>query len=157
LLGLDDEVQARMRSGAIATAHGIAIASLPAKQQRELARMAANGKVSAHQLEREIQWKRDSAEQDERKARKTERWIPKAIAALADAEVAKDVGVIVTGSYYDLDVEAVRRAVAKAGWRLHEGGRYGYGRVSAGPARRSPTSRPSPWSSCACSSRPASG
>jgi ParB family chromosome partitioning protein len=133
LLGLDDEVQARMRSGAIATAHGIAIASLPPKQQRELARMAADGKVSAHQLEREIQWKRDSAEQDERKARKTEKWIPKAIAALADAEVTKDVGLIVTGSYYDLDVEAVRRAVVKAGWRLHDGGRYGYG-PSSNPA-----------------------
>ena len=126
LLDTASEVQDRIRTGELSASHGKAIAALPAKQQGELVRIVVNSKMSAHQLEREIQWKQDTAKNDEARARKTEKWIPKAIAALEAAEIAKDAGVQVTGGYYDTDVDAVRRAVQKAGWKLSTGGSYGY-------------------------------
>lgn len=117
LLTLDEGVQILVESGAISPSHAKAIASLPPKQQHDLAQRAVTAKWSAHQLEREIQWKQDVANQEERKAAKTVKWIPKAIAALEAAKVPKDVLIQVSGPTYELDVDAVRRAIQKAGWK----------------------------------------
>ena len=123
LLGLVEPVQQALRAGTISQSHGRAIAALPAKQQEELTRRVVDSKMSSTDLEREIKWKTDAAQQEERKAAATVRWIPKAIAALEAAKVPKDAPVYVTGSVYNLDVEAVRQAVKQAGWGK-AGGEY---------------------------------
>ncbi len=118
LLGVDDEVQAKVETGEISPTHARTIASLPAKQQREIAVRITREKLSTHRLEQEIEWKRDEATRDEAKAAKIARWIPKAIAALEVAKIDKTTLVSVHGGYYDLDVDAVRAGIKKAGWKV---------------------------------------
>jgi ParB family transcriptional regulator, chromosome partitioning protein len=118
LLGLDERVQEKVETGEISPTHARAIASLPAKQQRELAERVSRDKLSTHDLEREVKWKQDAAEQDERKAAKTAKWIPKAIAALEAEKIGKAITVYVSGDYYSMDPEAIRAGIAKAGWKV---------------------------------------
>jgi len=135
LLGLVQPVQQALRAGTLSQSHGRAIVALPGKDQEEIARRAADEKISSTQLEREIGWKLDAAKQEAAKAAKTEKWIPKAIAALEAAGTPKDVDVSVSGSYYDMDVEAVARAVKKAGWaKAHSGSTY-YGGYGSAPEK----------------------
>jgi ParB family chromosome partitioning protein len=115
LLNLDDEVQTHVRTGAVSASHAKVMVVLPAEQQRKLATRIVDDKISAHQIENEIRWKLDEVARLEAKAAKTEKWIPKAIAALEGTPT--DVRIYVTGHMYDMDVDAVRKAIAAAGWK----------------------------------------
>lgn len=117
LLNLVEPVQEQIRAGAISAAHGKLIAALPDKYQRELGERVVSSKWTSRDLEREIQWKQDAAAQEERKARKTEKALPKAIAALTAAGIAAGSTVYVQGSY-DLDGRAIETAVKRGGWRV---------------------------------------
>lgn len=115
LLGLDETVQEKVRAGEISASHGKAIASLPPKEQREISQRAVVSKLSAHDLEREIEWKRQSVATSEATRKRTEKWIPKVIAALDAAGTPKDAEVGIPGSY-NIEAEPIRQAVTTAGW-----------------------------------------
>lgn len=126
LLTLDPLVQTMVASGAISPSHAKSIASLPAKQQRELAERVVSSKWSSHDLEREIKWKQDAATQEAAKLARTEKVTPKVIAMLEKAETPKDAPLLVDGDNYGLDIPAVVAAVNKAGWKRAEA-KYSYG------------------------------
>jgi len=125
LLTLDSSVQALVSTGAISPSHAKAIASLPPKQQRELADRVVSSKWSSHDLEREIKWKQDAANNEAAKVARTERVIPKVIAMLEKAETPKGAVLFVHGPW-DVDTDAVVKAVKAAGWKRAVS-RYSYG------------------------------
>jgi ParB/RepB/Spo0J family partition protein len=116
ILTLDEKVIEKVATGEVTASHAKSMASLPAKQQRELAERIVEHKLSAHQIESELAWRRQTAEAEEARAKRTEKQIPKAIAALEAAEVAKGVPVNVMHSY-NLDQEPLVAAIKKAGWK----------------------------------------
>lgn len=126
LLGLDASVQKLVEDGAISPSHAKSIAALPLKQQHDLAQRAVSAKLSSHDLEREIKWKQESAQQEANKVAKTGRVTPKVLAALDKAAPPKTAQLFVTGPSYDIDVAAIVRAIKAAGWKqaVHE---YSYG------------------------------
>lgn len=124
LLGLDDEVQMHVRAGRVSASHAKTMVVMAPAVQRSLATRIVNEKLSAHQIEREVQWKLDEVDRADAKAAKTAKWIPKAVAALEAGKVAKDALVSVRGSAYDTDLDAVGRAIAKAGWKLDKEWRF---------------------------------
>lgn len=125
LLGLDDEVQAEVRAGRITESHAKVMVVMPAEAQRKLASRIVDEKLSAHQVESEIRWRLSEVEAAEAKATKTERTIPRVIAALERAETPKDTSLFLHGSY-DVDVAAIVRSVRKAGWKRAES-KYSWG------------------------------
>lgn len=116
LLTLDDQVLERIVAGDITAAHGKAIASLPAKQQRELVKAIVDEKLSAHALEGRIRWKTDEAGADDARAKRTDKWIPKILGALEAAAVPKNAPISLRGASHKLDERTVRLALVRAGW-----------------------------------------
>lgn len=116
LLGLEETVQEQVRSGAISASHGKAMVALPAQDQRDLAKRVIGSKLSAHQLEREIEWKQQAADARVAQRERAEKWIPKVVRALETAAIAKDVDVYIAGAY-NVDTERLRKGVADAGYR----------------------------------------
>jgi hypothetical protein len=116
ILTLAESVQEQIRVGAISASHGKAMASLPPAQQQKIAERVVGAKLSAKDLERELEWRRQEAEADEARAKRTEKVIPKAVATLEAAAIPKDVEVAVSGGGYNLDVGKVETALRAAGW-----------------------------------------
>jgi hypothetical protein len=116
LITLDEGVRERIRAGEITASHGKAIASLPAKQQRQIAERVARDKMSTKDLERELEWKRAEALVDEAKATRTEKALPKLVPALEAAGVPKDAVVSLGLQSHSFDHDALRKAIAAGGW-----------------------------------------
>lgn len=116
ILTLAEPVLERIRTGEISASHGKAMAALPPKQQESLARMVVERSLSSKDLERDIEWKRQEAENDEAKAKRTEKLLPKVIAALEAAGVPKDAEVGVSANEYSIDRASVWKALRAAGW-----------------------------------------
>lgn len=116
LLALDEGVIGRIQAGEISASHGRAIASLPPKQQREIVERVVRAKVSSRDLERELEWKRQTADADAAKEKRTAKALPKLVPALEAAKVPRDAVVRLGFNTYSFDVELMRRAVVKAGW-----------------------------------------
>jgi ParB/RepB/Spo0J family partition protein len=116
LLTLAEPVIERIRDGAISASHGKAMASLPPAQQSKLAERIVGASLSSKDLERELEVRRAEVEQDAAKAARTEKILPKAIAALEAAAVAKDAAIYASGDYYSMDVDRLRRELVSAGW-----------------------------------------
>ena len=116
LLTLAEPVQEQIRAGEISASHGKAMASLPAKQQQALADRVVGARLSSKDLELELEWKRDEAANEAARAERTTEWIPKALAALLAAAVAKGVEIRVSGNSYNGDRDAIAADIRKAGW-----------------------------------------
>jgi ParB family chromosome partitioning protein len=116
LLGLAPKVQEGIRSGEISASHGKVLAALPEKFQTQLAKRIVDDKISSHQLESEIRWKQQEADQEEARRKRTDRVTPKAITALEAAKVPKDARIWVQGPY-DINDGQVNSAIRKAGWK----------------------------------------
>jgi ParB/RepB/Spo0J family partition protein len=116
LLGLASKVQDGIRSGEISASHGKVLAVLPEKFQNQLAKRIVDDKISSHQLESEIRWKQQEADQEEARRKRTDKVTPKAIAALEAAGVPKDARIWVQGPY-DINDGQVNSAIRKAGWK----------------------------------------
>jgi ParB family chromosome partitioning protein len=121
LLGLDPKVQDKIVAGEISQSHGKAIASLPAKQQRDIAETIVRDGTSAKNLERSLEWKRQEAENDEAKAKRTAKLMPKVLDAITNAGVAKgdEIYVSVMDSY-KFDLHAFDAPIKKAGFAVSE-------------------------------------
>lgn len=137
LLNLAEPVQAKVSSGEITASHAKAIASLPEKQQTEIAktivdRGLSTKPMSSHELESTIKWKTDEATSDEARKTRTSKVIPRGITVLEEAGVEKGTPVDVTGSAYSIDLDAARKAIAKAGWPVVDHRRRGYGKLPEG-------------------------
>lgn len=117
LQGLDPTVQELIRTESISASHGKAMAILPAKEQRELAARIVDRGMSSHDLEREIGWKVDAVKQREATQKRTDKAIPKALAALEAAGVAKTTAVYVQGRY-DLDEARITAAIRAASYAV---------------------------------------
>lgn len=125
LLQAAPEVQEGVRAGTVTASHAKALVGLPAKDQADLVGSIKRG-MSSHNLEGEIRWRAGAAEQKRKSAERTDKQIPKAIAALEAAGVAKDVQVAISHTY-NLENERISAALKKAGWKV-QGGTYGRGR-----------------------------
>lgn len=110
LLGLDERVQAKIETGELSQSHGKAIASLPAKQQREMVEEITRDGASSKDVERQLEWKRQAAETAEQSAARTAKALPKAIAALEAAGVPKDAPVYVKAYGFDKLEPGIRKA-----------------------------------------------
>lgn len=117
LLETDQVVQDGVRAGKISASHAKLLVVLPAKEQKELAERIEGGRLSSHNLEYELKWKLQEVSNREATAKRTEKAIPKAIAALEAAAVAKDVRVNVRGAY-NLNQGPLEAAIKRAGWKL---------------------------------------
>ena len=124
LLTLDPTVLERIQRGEISASHGKAIASLPPKQQQEVASSIVARSMSSKDLERTLEWKRSEADQEKARADKSERAAPKALAALEKAGVPKDALVVVGANTYDYDVPAIAAAIRRGGWKKCQGSGY---------------------------------
>lgn len=119
LLKLPDEVQQLLVAGKLDASHGKAIAGLPAKKQVDLAKQAAAAGQSAHSLEESAKWYREQQADLAKRSKETEAAAKRAIAALTEADTPQDVPLYVRAPW-NLDGEAIRAAVAAAGWTLSE-------------------------------------
>jgi ParB family chromosome partitioning protein len=113
LLQADEVVVAGVREGSITASHAKALVVLPATEQRRLAEQVKTG-MSAHNLESTIRWKVEELKTSEARAKRTEKAIPRAIAALEAAGTEKGTEVYIEA--YSLDRDAVAAALRKAGW-----------------------------------------
>lgn len=129
LLTLSETALEAVRSGKLSASHGRALASLTPKHQADLVEQASGGRMSSHQLEQSISWRAQEAAQAAKKAKRTAALIPKAIQFLTDApdvDWTLRPALAVSGPYDEIDVEAVSKAVKKAGFRVEGSGSYGY-------------------------------
>jgi ParB family chromosome partitioning protein len=110
LLGLDDGIQDKIAKGELTESHGKAIASLPAKQQRELAAVVTREGTSTKDLERELEYKRQAAETEADRKKRTEKAIPRALAALEAAGVPKGAPVFVQAYGFEKIEPELKRA-----------------------------------------------
>lgn len=115
LLQAAPEVQEGVRTGTVTASHAKALVGLPAKDQADLVGSIKRG-MSSHNLEGEIRWRAGAAEQKRKTAERTEKQIPKAIAALEAAGIAKDFQVAISHTCI-LENERIDAAVKKAGWK----------------------------------------
>lgn len=123
ILGLDPKVVEQIRAGQLTASHGKAIASLPPKQQAEMAKVITEERLSAHALESRLKWKQDEAVADQARAKRTEKWIPKVVRALEAAEVPKTAEINLGSAAYKVDEHKLRAGLSAAGWNQHN---YGY-------------------------------
>lgn len=126
LLSLAEPALEAVRSGTLSASHGRALAGLAPAVQVSI--VESGVKQSSHQLEQTIAWRVDEAENKRKVAERTDKQIPKAIAALEAAGVAKDIAIVAPYSY-NLDSERLQAGIKKAGWKL-EHGSYGRGAAS---------------------------
>lgn len=119
LLTLDEPVVEKIRAGEVSASHGKAMASLPERHQRELASRIVEGKLSAHQIESELAWRRQTAEADAKALERATTAAPKLLAALEAAGVAKGAQVSLFASY-NMHRETVQAALEAAGYRSPE-------------------------------------
>jgi ParB family chromosome partitioning protein len=116
LLDTDPVIQEGVRVGTITASHAKALVVLEPKEQRRLAERIKTG-LSSHQLENEISWKVQEAQQRNATAARTEKAVPKVIAALEAAAVPKAAKVRVQDAY-NLDSKPIEAAIRKAGWTV---------------------------------------
>jgi ParB family chromosome partitioning protein len=127
LLELTEPVQQLVIEGKLTASHGKAIASLPPKHQQDLARQAVDYHYSAHELERQAQWRQKSAkaEDPDYKKKRTERFAKKVIKVLEADAVPKDAKVSV--SQWEVDDKQLKRLLREAGYGSTDHvGSYGY-------------------------------
>lgn len=120
LLKLPPEVQQLLADRKLEASHGKAIAGLPAAAQVRLATDAAENGLSAHMLEERARWDRERAADLAKRAKETAAAASRAIEALTAADTPKDGTLFVTVPWH-LDGDAVRAAIAEAGWRTDGG------------------------------------
>jgi ParB/RepB/Spo0J family partition protein len=116
LLRADPIVQEGVRTGAISASHAKSLVVLPEADQRKLVARIKDG-LSSHALENEITWRVDEVKRKEATAARTEKAIPKAIAALEAAGVDKATSVYLQGSY-NLESGQIKAAIKHAGWKV---------------------------------------
>lgn len=114
LLGLEDTAKEAVRSGKLSGSHGRALANLQPKVQASLAAEAVEGKRSTRDLEQSIKWRTDEQAAKDATAKRTEKWIPKLIEALADTPAGTKIYVGVNS--YQFDTDAIVKAIRGAGW-----------------------------------------
>ncbi len=114
LLETDPVVQEGVRAGSITASHAKSMVVLPPKEQRSIAERIVAGNLPAHRLEEELRWKLQEVSNREATAKRTEKAIPKVL-ALLKAEVPKDTEIYLQGAY-NLETDAIKAAVRKAGW-----------------------------------------
>jgi len=129
LLSLEAPIQERILSGELSASHGKAMAALTPRHQHELAARIVSGKMSAHQVEGELEWRRQAAKSDELAAERTKAAIPKLHAALAAAHVEPGARIHLLGPY-NMDRDALRAEILKGGYQID--GAYVYDRPPQG-------------------------
>lgn len=118
ILELDAKVLPLVASGQLSGSHAKALASVPAKAQRDLADRAVKGEWSAHELERQVTYLRDEAKSKAAELAKAEKVADKAEELLLAAGATKEVSTLAGDGYYSNEA---LKALKKRGWKLFEG------------------------------------
>jgi ParB/RepB/Spo0J family partition protein len=122
LLKLPAAVQKRVADGSLSASHAKAIASLPDSEAVKVAERVSKGKVSAHDVEREIRDAQARQAQVDRDRDNVKAVLPKVVERLAKAKATKaDVVLVVVN-------EALREALLADGWSIADlaHGQYDY-------------------------------
>lgn len=109
ILDADAAVQELVAQGRLSAAHAKAIAGLPIDDQLEIAKDAVEQGWSAHDTERQIQWKRDQAERDSKYTEQARRRAESTVGWLKKHDVPKDAVLFIGRDQHG--------TIRKAGWK----------------------------------------
>jgi ParB family transcriptional regulator, chromosome partitioning protein len=121
LLQTDAKVQDLLAEGKVTAAHAKVLVGLPAADQVRLANSAAQGS-SAHAIEDQAKWIRSQAADERKRDKASEDAGARAVAKLDELGTPKDVPLYVYADDWRVRDEAVRDAVAAAGYAVQREG-----------------------------------
>lgn len=120
LLEAEPKVQKAIAGGELSAAHGKVLVSLPAKAQVEWLKDSREGGWSAHELERQVKWRRDAEARVEEQRQTLTKAAELATTKLEELGAAKDDKVFAPSAYGEQST-ALQKAIQARGWKFSTG------------------------------------